>query len=397
MSSRPNVLIFMVDEQRYPPSYESEELREWKKNNLLFEEQLKKEGVVFHNHYTNTTACAPARTTLHTGHYPHVHGVTQTDGLALQATDPEMTWLPEFTVPTIGNYFQEAGYNTRLKGKWHVSDASIATNDGVVLSTFDMNGKSIPALEKFYLEKNPLHNYGYDGWIGPEPHGALPQNMGASRDGGYRDQVISDLKILDKACDPWLMFASFVNPHDITLFGALTQDNPSFDFPVDPTLPDRLFKEEFNTSHTENLSFKPHAQKYYRDHYHTFFQPITNLDKYYRTYFTMMKEVDEDMLKVWNEFKRSKSYDNTIVLFISDHGDLLSSHGNMHQKWFNAYDESIKVPLVFWKKGCKHQDIYDLTSHVDILPTLLNLTHVDGERIRKRLGCRFSLNLPLPR
>lgn len=402
---RPNFLIFVVDEQRYSPIYETPALQQWKKQNLHFAQEMIDHGIVFHNHFTNTTACAPSRTTFHTGHYPNTHGVTQTDGLALDATDPEMTWLKEFTVPTIGNYFQQAGYRTFLKGKWHVTDASIRLGNGETLMTFNQDGDRLPEREQFYLEKNVLHNFGYDGWIGPEPHGTLPQNSAGAvpppergRDVGYRDQVIEELDRLKDCRDPWLMMASFVNPHDITLFGLYTENNPNYDFPIDPTLPEDLFTPEFLKSFTDDLEQKPSTQKYYRDHYPQFVQPILDLNRYYRAYYTMQKQVDQNLMQVWRAFQKSPDYRKTIVLVFSDHGDLLSAHGNMHQKWFNAYQESIKVPLIIRSPllGDRPERVHQLTSHVDLLPTLLGLAGLDTEQLRRQLGKKFSLNLPLP-
>ena len=262
--SKPNFLIFIVDEKRYPPVYESPALKEWKRTNLLFEQEMIEHGIVFHNHYTNTAACAPSRATLHTGQYPNVHGVTQTDGLAIKATDSEMPWLQKSTVPTIGNYFQEIGYETILKGKWHVTDGSIRLNDGNTLMTFDSEGRPIPEREQFYLEKNVLKDFGYNGWIGPEPHGMMPLNSGSSvpipekgRDKNYQRQIINEFSKINK---PWLLIASFVNPHDITLFGLYTNNNQSYNFPVDSTLPENLFTPDFEKSLLDNLKKKPSAQ-----------------------------------------------------------------------------------------------------------------------------------------
>lgn len=400
--SKPNFLIFVVDEKRYPTKYESKALKEWRQTNLKFEQEMIDHGIVFHRHYTNSTACVPSRATLHTGQYPTVHGVTQTDGLALEATDPEMTWLKESTVPTIGNYFQEAGYKTYLKGKWHVTDASIRLNNGETLMTFDSEGNRLLDRENFYLKKNVLKKFGYNGWIGPEPHGTLPLNSAAAvpypekgRDIAYQQQVLEELK---KVEGPWLMMASFVNPHDITLFGLLSEQSPNFDFPIDPTLPEQLFTSEFEASLHETLKDKPKAQRFYRDHYHKYAQPVGNLDRYYRAYYTMQKEVDQRLQETWKAFKSHPDYNNTIVLFLSDHGDLLSAHGNMHQKWFNAYQESIHIPFIIRSPllGDCHRDVKHPTSHIDILPTLLGLANLNQEKLRERLGSRFSLNLPLP-
>ena len=68
-----------------------------------------------------SAACAPSRTSFLTGHYPSLHGVTQTDGLAKTAESADMFWLAPDTVPTLGDWFRAGGYRTFDKGKWHVS------------------------------------------------------------------------------------------------------------------------------------------------------------------------------------------------------------------------------------------------------------------------------------
>lgn len=122
---RPNFLIIMVDEERYPPGYENEQIRAWRTTNLPARERLREHGLEFHRHYTGSTACVPARNTFYTGHYPSPHGGSQTDGAAKTATEPDIFWLDPNTVPTMGNYFRAAGYRTFYKGKWHVSGSDI--------------------------------------------------------------------------------------------------------------------------------------------------------------------------------------------------------------------------------------------------------------------------------
>ncbi len=409
----PNFLFFVVDEQRYPPSYESPELREWKRNNLPFQEEFARKATVFHNHYTNTSACCPARGTIHTGQYPAVHGVTQTDGIAISAQDSEMTWLPKFTVPTIGNYLEELGYLSIIKGKWHVSDADIYDNNGDPINTFDNNGNSLHKFEEFYLQKDQLGDYGYHGWIGPEPHGSLPLNSGScvpppevGRDVKYADQLVAKLEELEFSSKPWFLNATFVNPHDIAVFGLYSNlGSSSWDFPVDETLPEVLFTPEFERTHLESLATKPPAQKYYRDLYKEFLQPIPPhlLDKYYRVYYTLQKQVDQDMLRVWNKLKSLQCYKETISLFISDHGELLSAHSDMHQKWYNAYQETIHVPFMVSSPllGNKHQDVTEITSHIDIAATILGFAghgpaYSSYEKLRAKLSKNFTLALPLP-
>ena len=72
--------------------------------------------------------------------------------------------------------------------------------------------------------------------------------------------------------------------------------------------------------------------------------------------------------------KRLKVDKNTLIIFTSDHGDLLGAHGGLHQKWFNLYDEATRVPFIIARVGSSPTTparIEDPTSHVDLVPTLL--------------------------
>src|SRR6185436_20677615 len=145
MSKRPNVLLFMVDEQRYPTVYDGKHLREWMETNLPAQRKMRERGVEFHRHYAQSTACAPSRTSLFTGQYPTLHGVSQTDGMGKTAFDPGMSWLDPNTVPTMGDWFRAAGYQTHYKGKWHISHADIeipGTHESLMSN--EDNGVAIP-------------------------------------------------------------------------------------------------------------------------------------------------------------------------------------------------------------------------------------------------------------
>lgn len=145
--------------------------------------------------------------------------MTQTYGIAKNADDPEMSWLDKFTAPTIANYFKEHGYQTKIKGKWHISDSEIKFKNGQTMDTYDNEGHRIPKLEDIYLEQNPLGDYGFmSSWIGPEPHGSSPLNSASSapkpaisRDQNFMEQV--DRRI----------------------------ESSGFEFDIDPTLPEKMF------------------------------------------------------------------------------------------------------------------------------------------------------------
>src|SRR5438552_3707993 len=117
---RPNFLFIMVDELRAPVSYENDEIKKWRQQHLKAENYLKQHGFSFNQHYTASTACCPSRASIFTGQYPSLHGVSQTNGIAKEGlNNPDMFWLDPFTVPTIGDYFQSAGYDNMYIGKVH--------------------------------------------------------------------------------------------------------------------------------------------------------------------------------------------------------------------------------------------------------------------------------------
>ena len=406
-----NVLILMVDEQRYPPVYESAATRQFRSEYLVTQELLRQRGVEFHRHYTASTACAPSRTSLYTGHYPSLHGVTNTDGAAKSPEDADIFWLDPHTVPTVGDYFRAAGYRTFWKGKWHLSHADILTpGTHDALESYDAGGNRDPARESLYEATGRLEDYGFSGWVGPEPHGKSPLNSGAAAGGGKkgRDEAIAGqavelLQQLDQSpsAEPWLAVVSFVNPHDIALWGFVSRLGEKlglFDFSVGAHVPEQLFDPAlFSQTLGDDLDSKPSCQKSYRDGYRQFLQPSFVTNDYFRFYYQAHHHVDAQLGRVYSALQQTRFAQDTVVVFTSDHGDLLGAHGGMHQKWYQAYDEALRVPLIF-----SHPSLFPCprsvtlpTSHVDVLPTLLGLAGIDAEQTRQTLAGTHSDARPL--
>ena len=89
--------------------------------------------------------------------------------------------------------------------------------------------------------------------------------------------------------------------------------------------------------------------------------------------------------------------DDTIVVFTSDHGDLLGAHGGLIQKWCNAFDEATRVPLLIAGPGIAAGGDVDIpTSHVDLIPTLLGLAGIDVERAAVSVAAHHDETHPLP-
>jgi arylsulfatase A-like enzyme len=393
---KPNFLILMVDQERFPPLYETPEVQSWRQQNLVTQSLLRSHGMEFTRHYIGATACTPSRGTIFTGQYPSLHGVTQTTGVAKSAFDPDVFWLDPDVVPTMGDYFRAAGYRTYYRGKWHISDADIIIpGTHAHLPSYDENtGQRNPTQENIYTTADRLDDFGFTGWIGPEPHGASPRDSASSaatgvsgRDVGFADQVIELLDSLDHhwSNQPWLLVASLVNPHDIAVYGAFTANAPQlFNFAVSPGVPVIPPPPTFG----ENLASKPQAQDSYRVTYGQALQPIINTPFYRRLYYQLQYNVDQQLLRIFQRLQRSRFYKDTIVLFFSDHGELLGAHGGLSQKWYDAYEEVIHVNLIIHnpRLAPQYRSSDMLTSHVDLIPTMLGLAGLDAEQLRGKVA-----------
>lgn len=404
LKRRPNFLIVMMDEQRSAPFYETPELQAWRLANLPTQNFIRRNSFEFTHHHVMSVACQPSRASIYTGQYPSLHGVSQTSGAAKTAIEQDMYWLEPATVPTLGSWFRAAGYDTYWKGKWHVSDADLYQPGSYnTMPSYNNVGGRDPYLEEIYLEAQQLEQYGFTGFIGPEPHGSNPLNSGSSGPGARgRDEVYAELGVeqlqkLRNAKDPWLMVTSFVNPHDISLWGAmtvaadLTNQPGSFALTeqlIGSNVPKDLFGPAYAASASEDLTKKPTAQGSFVAQYPSAFQPLINGPEYHRFYYQLQKNVDEQIGKVVSALAANKQqYRDTIVIYMSDHGEMLGAHGGMFQKWHSAYDEMLRVPFIFHNpelfNGHTSSDV--LTSHADLLPTMLGLAGLDEQVIAKQL------------
>lgn len=377
----PNVLVILVDQLRAPTGYEGDALTAWVEDRCASRQRLRSQGVSLRRHYPMSAACAPSRASLLTGQYPSLHGVSQTDGVAKTPEAPDMFWLEADTVPTLGHWFRAAGYRTFYKGKWHVTHAHLDDEDGNHLLCVDDDGVPQPENIRRYLEADLLDDWGFSEWVGPETHGLERHSQGRVRDPFTADETIELLGRLEREGDtPWLTVCSFLNPHDVAYFGvlgALKSGHRYFgsDVPEVPQAPTRH----------EDLTTKPSCQQSMVDLWPRVAAPQPLVQHHLKYYYAMQAEVDRHICRVLDALAQSAAAENTIVVFSSDHGDLLGAHGGMHQKWHNAYEEALHVPFVVSGPGIAPGALDTPTSHADLIPTLLGLAGLEEEPLLEEL------------
>ncbi|MFC6345440.1 sulfatase-like hydrolase/transferase, partial [Nocardioides hankookensis] len=176
------------------------------------------------------------------------------------------------------------------------------------------------------------------------------------------------------ALRPFLLVASFVNPHDIVLFPKWVRRMPIAPSPLDPP-----HVTEPPTAN-EDLALKPAAQIAFRESYPSAYGPPSAIGRIYRSkaqayrdlYYRLHAEADAPLDRVRRAVTAGSS--DAVLVRTSDHGDLLGAHGGLHQKWFNLYEEATRVPFIVARTGAAPTSaatVADPTSHVDLVPTLL--------------------------
>ena len=99
-------------------------------------------------------------------------------------------------------------------------------------------------------------------------------------------------------------------------------------------------------------------------------------------YYQVQATVGEQITRVLDALAASPAFENTIVVFSSDHGDMQGAHGGMHEKWHVAYEEALHVPFIVSSPLLPggEREIEMPTNHADLIPTLLGLAGIDRER-----------------
>jgi arylsulfatase A-like enzyme len=345
-SEKPNILVIMVDQLRFPQWFSPNPAGLGLPPNL---QRLSQGAVSFSRHYTASNDCSPARSALLTGLYTHQTGCMITGGSTLD---------PGF--PTWGTMLREHGYGTRWLGKWHLTHGDNHWNE--------LTGEQ--ALER----------YGFDGGVFPSPDGAPGQGWRVDPHIGRR---FADWFAEEGGSEPWCTTVSFVNPHDIAWWYKWSDRVPAEASAarVVPRLP-----PNFETPELLLERRKPRLQRSFQETAAASFGPVpfsgpeagerwlSFLDLYVK----IQLEVDRHIGHVLRTLEtRPEVAENTVIVFTSDHGEYGASHG-LRGKGASAYEESTRVPLLVKDPRGKLTSAPEvprtqLSSSVDVAPLLLTI------------------------
>jgi arylsulfatase A-like enzyme len=324
-------------------------------------QKLIAESVTFTNAFVQTPICSPSRASFLTGRYPHVTGL-RANGQRIRPT--------ERLVPRI---LADAGYCCGLVGKLHLSPCA----DGQVEQRID-DGYEVfrwsHDLEDDWPGQNQwfvwLARQGVK-WPAPPKSAERTKVWGVPVDSRYShtawcaEEAVNFIR--DKrSLQPWLLSVNIVDPHH-------------------PFAPCQEFLDHYNADkmpdpkYTEGeLDSKPIYQRI--DHQGAYggtnksFANETPQERRQTTaaYYAMIEQVDRAVGRMLEALEESGQAENTIVIFMSDHGEMLGDHG-IYLKGPYFYDCLTRVPLIVrwrgrFRKGLKVEALVEM---VDLAPTLL--------------------------
>ena len=341
----PNVLLVMVDQMtvRAMSIYGNHVA---KMPNM---EKLAAESVLFDNAYCASPLCAPARFSLLTGR----------QSVNINAFD-NASEFPAST-PTMAHYLRELGYFTILCGKMHFigPDQLHGFNERITTDVYPSTYAWVPRWDKGA-------SYISSGVTCASILEAGPCIRSLQMD--YDDEVeyrgIQKLYDLARSRDerPFFLTVSFTHPH-----------HP---FTISEHYWDRYAHDDIDMPAVENLPFEQldyHSRGLYFAHgRHLHDIQNDHIQNARHAYYGMLSYLDDKIGRLLNVLDQTELADNTLVIFTSDHGEMLGERGMWHKH--NFYEASVRVPLTVRLPGkLTPARIADPVSHIDLLPTLLNM------------------------
>jgi arylsulfatase A-like enzyme len=303
----------------------------------------------FNNAIASSPVCGPNRACWLTGRYLQNHGMFKNEAAHVQ---------PEHL---LSQYFKNAGYRNGYVGKWHLSGITYPRKD----PTPDFLKRDY---EFWYRAENHTHfDLRYD------DHGVMIDAGDGWQPDHETDKAIQFLKNRDHR--PFNLVLSYGPPHNGAYSAKFcpekrwTPGSPShkqggygYYAPKDY---EALYKDIGPEDIRKNVEPVIIGEKGSAPN------EFDSISGAIAGYYGACTAIDEAFGRLITYLKESGLYDNTIVVFSSDHGEMMGSHGLMTKGV--CFEESINVPLMIHVPGVKARQDDRLFNSVDVMPTLMGL------------------------
>jgi len=357
--SKPNLLFIWTDEQRADTmaAYGNHKIHTPNLNRLA------EESFVFERAYVTQPVCTPSRSSVMTGLWPHQTGCVKNN-----------VPLP-LNIPCLPELLNDPSYRTAYMGKWHLGDEIfpqhgfqewVSIEDGYFHYYRPERNKNARSDYYHFLLKN-----GYQ----PDLGDRFSRKFAARLPIEYGKP-----KFLEKkACEflrrnvnqPFILYINFLEPH-MPFFGPLDNEHDPYEIDLPGNFADPL-------DETEPLRYRVN-----RERHQVVYGPS---EKKYRQliarYYGLVSLVDRCVGNILHTLEELGLKENTIVVYTSDHGDMMGSHHMVEKSVM--FEEAVRVPLILrvpWLKPYI-RNVHGAVSHIDLVPTLLEL-----------MGCKKYYKLP---
>ncbi len=365
MNSKPNFLVFMTDHQRgdmQPP---------FQKAYTPNLDKLYQQGVSFTNAHCPSPHCCPSRATFFSGLYPSEHGIWNNVNVSNTLSRRLFDGVRLFSED-----FKDAGYNLYYSGKWHVSAEEGPQHRGFELLHHEMTYRTyenVPCTEEWqtYRQKPPcdMTKERQEGQI-LRPGYPLYTQYGIEEnpfgDADVVDAAIKKIHTLD-ADNPFFLYVGTLGPHD------------PYDVPqrfLDLYKPENI---QLPASFSDDMSDKPALYRRTRDRY----AQLTEAEhrESMRRYLAFCSYEDHLFGQLIEALQENDLLDNTVVLYLSDHGDYMGAH-RLWAKGLPCFKEAYHICATMGYGGLtpKGQVCDRLVSLADFAPTLLQLAGLSVDR-----------------
>lgn len=318
-------------------------------------DKLAERGARFDAAYCNSPLCAPARFSMMSGQL-----VTRIGAYDNASEFPA-------SVPTFAHYLRLMGYRTCLSGKMHFigPDQLHGFDERITTDVYPSDFAWTPDWEN--AEER------IDKWY---------HNMDSVREAGtaqatfqidYDEEVTfaAKRKIFDYARDgdkPFCLVASFIHPHDPYVARPEWWDlyDPE-DIDLPTTDADAVAEDPFSIRLKDGIQASTH--------------PCTadEIRNARHAYYANTSYIDSKVGELVSALEDAGFADDTVVIFTSDHGDMLGERGLWYK--MNFFEHSVRVPLIMAGPGVSSQSVPNACGHVDLTPTMLEIAGLDGRTV----------------
>lgn len=334
MNSKMNVIFIMTDQQRADSFGDNKS----KYSDFPNMEALRKESLSFDNFYTCALPCVPSRYSFLTGRQPWMGGIHGNAKFAMG--DSNESWM---------GVLRNNGYRCVSVGKTHMIHEGSFHIPVDVRKTFSQRGAG---WDHFNIEASP----------------ELEENYFDIAVANKSCEVLTEL---NKSEDPFALFIGFHAPHEPYV---MPEKYTHFLSPEDVELPEARRDNEYEA--------KSEAYRKRVDHFKKMFGEIdegmakTGIAGYY----CMLKMIDDCLGNIMDKIRSLDLLKNTLIVFTSDHGELLYEH-NIFNKSATFYEGEVRIPFMIrfpdlYKAG---GTVQDLSTSLDFVPTLLDILKVNAD------------------